>query len=193
MDPSYRTLERLDHTQTLKKRVCKLNLLKFDKNQFRIDEIFNQNFHVDYQKPNTLAEINAILNVDPSVIFTSKKLFDGEIICRYNYLIQPNHPATIKTGLKMKAGAPIFIISKLKNFDLYSKIGKDNELTLTFTNLSESTVELRPGDILAMLFSNTNPNIYTIEDNLFEKIDGDEDTIMGLPVEKIKDYLKNYK
>ena len=109
MDPSYRTLERLDHTQTLKKRVCKLNLLKFDKNQFRIDEIFNQNFHVDYQKPNTLAEINAILNVDPSVIFTSEKLFDGEIICRYNYLIQPNHPATIKTGLKMKAGAPIFM------------------------------------------------------------------------------------
>ncbi len=39
-------------------------------------------------------------------------------------------------------------------------------------------------------------NVYQIEGegrNLFEKIDGDEDTIMGLPVEKIKDYLKNYK
>ena len=171
IDPSYRTLERLDHTQTLKKRVCKLNLLKFDKNQYKIDEIFNQNFHIDYQKPNTLAEINAILNVDPSVIFTSEQLFDGEIVNRYNYLIQPNHTTTISTGLKMKIGAPIFIISKLKDFNLYSKIGKDNELTLTFTNLSKSTVELRPGDILAMLFSNTNPNIYTIEENLFEKIE----------------------
>ena len=39
-------------------------------------------------------------------------------------------------------------------------------------------------------------NVYQIEGegrNLFEKIEGDEDTIMGLPVEKIKDYLKNYK
>ena len=39
-------------------------------------------------------------------------------------------------------------------------------------------------------------NVYQIEGegrNLFEKIDGDEDTIMGLPVEKIKDYLKKYK
>ena len=39
-------------------------------------------------------------------------------------------------------------------------------------------------------------NVYQIEGegrNLFEKIDGDEDTIMGLPVEKIKDYLKNYE
>ncbi len=39
-------------------------------------------------------------------------------------------------------------------------------------------------------------NVYQIEGEgrkLFEKIDGDEDTIMGLPVKKIKGYLKNYK
>jgi septum formation protein len=38
-------------------------------------------------------------------------------------------------------------------------------------------------------------NVYQIEGegrNLFLKIDGDEDTIMGLPVFKIKEYLKNY-
>jgi septum formation protein len=37
-------------------------------------------------------------------------------------------------------------------------------------------------------------NVYQIEGegkNLFSKIEGDEDTIMGLPVKKIKDYLKN--
>jgi septum formation protein len=28
---------------------------------------------------------------------------------------------------------------------------------------------------------------------LFLKIEGDEDTIMGLPVKKIKDYLRNFK
>jgi septum formation protein len=39
-------------------------------------------------------------------------------------------------------------------------------------------------------------NVYQIEGegrSLFSKIDGDEDTIMGLPVKKIKEYLKNYK
>ena len=39
-------------------------------------------------------------------------------------------------------------------------------------------------------------NVYQIEGegkSLFSNINGDEDTIMGLPVKKIKDYLKNYK
>ena len=39
-------------------------------------------------------------------------------------------------------------------------------------------------------------NVYQIEGegrNLFIDIEGDEDTIMGLPIKKIKDYLNNYK
>jgi len=39
-------------------------------------------------------------------------------------------------------------------------------------------------------------NVYQIEGegrSLFSKIDGDENTIMGLPIKKIKEYLKNHK
>ena len=39
-------------------------------------------------------------------------------------------------------------------------------------------------------------NVYQIEGEgkkLFSKVDGDENTIMGLPVLKIKEYLKNYQ
>ena len=39
-------------------------------------------------------------------------------------------------------------------------------------------------------------NVYQIEGegkNLFSEIRGDENTIMGLPIAKIKEYLKNYK
>ena len=39
-------------------------------------------------------------------------------------------------------------------------------------------------------------NVYQIEGegrSLFLKIEGDKDTIMGLPVKKIKEYLNNYK
>jgi len=38
-------------------------------------------------------------------------------------------------------------------------------------------------------------NVYQIEGegrNLFSKIQGDEDTIMGLPIKKIKEYLRNF-
>ena len=38
-------------------------------------------------------------------------------------------------------------------------------------------------------------NVYQIEGigkSLFSKIEGDENTIMGLPIQKIKEYLKNY-
>tara|TARA_B100000242_G_C42953558_1_gene442202 strand:+ start:83 stop:670 length:588 start_codon:yes stop_codon:yes gene_type:complete len=39
-------------------------------------------------------------------------------------------------------------------------------------------------------------NVYQVEGegrSLFSKIEGDENTIMGLPINKIKDYLKNYE
>ena len=39
-------------------------------------------------------------------------------------------------------------------------------------------------------------NVYQIEGegrHLFSKIEGDEDTIMGLPIKKIKEYIENYK
>ena len=39
-------------------------------------------------------------------------------------------------------------------------------------------------------------NVYQIEGEgrkLFSNIEGDEDTIMGLPIKKIKEYLKNYE
>ena len=39
-------------------------------------------------------------------------------------------------------------------------------------------------------------NVYQIEGegrSLFSKIDGDKNTIMGLPIKKIKEYLNNYK
>ena len=39
-------------------------------------------------------------------------------------------------------------------------------------------------------------NVYQIEGegkHLFSKIEGDQNTIMGLPVNKIKEYLNNHK
>ena len=59
---------------------------------------------------------------------------------------------------------------------------KENELISYLSKISDETLYAY--------------NVYQIEGEgrfLFSMIDGDKDTIMGLPVKKIKQYLKNYK
>ena len=60
---------------------------------------------------------------------------------------------------------------------------------MTFLELENYLKKISDEDLYAY-------NVYQIEGegrNLFLKIDGDEDTIMGLPVKKIKEYLKIIK
>ncbi len=66
--------------------------------------------------------------------------------------------------------------------------------TLTMKNLTDKDLDsylLKISDEALFAY-----NVYQIEGegrNLFSKIEGDENTIMGLPIKKIKDYLNNYK
>ena len=66
--------------------------------------------------------------------------------------------------------------------------------TLTMKNFSDEDLKNYLSKISdACLFSY---NVYQIESegrSLFLKIEGDEDTIMGLPIKKIKKYLESYK
>jgi len=60
---------------------------------------------------------------------------------------------------------------------------------MTFLELENYLRKISDKDLYAY-------NVYQIEGegrNLFSKIEGDEDTIMGLPVKKIKEYLKIIK
>ena len=66
--------------------------------------------------------------------------------------------------------------------------------TLTMKNFNENELKVYlskiPDEILYAY------NVYQIEGegrNLFFEIKGDENTIMGLPIKKIKDYLSNYE
>ena len=65
---------------------------------------------------------------------------------------------------------------------------------LTMKNFSDEDLELYLSKITdEALYAY---NVYQIEGegrNLFSNIDGDENTIMGLPIKKIKEYLNNYK
>ena len=69
-----------------------------------------------------------------------------------------------------------------------------DKATLTMKNLSDEDLRKYLSKISdKSLYSY---NVYQIEGegrNLFLNIEGDEDTIMGLPIKKIKEYLDNYK
>ena len=69
-----------------------------------------------------------------------------------------------------------------------------DKATLTMKNFSDDELELYLSKISdEALYAY---NVYQIEGegrNLFSKIEGNEDTIMGLPIKKIKEYLNNYK
>ena len=69
-----------------------------------------------------------------------------------------------------------------------------DKATLTMNSFSENDLKIYLAKISdEALYAY---NVYQIEGegrNLFIDIDGDEDTIMGLPVKKIKEYLNNYK
>ena len=85
-----------------------------------------------------------------------------------------------------------FLISSVCISKNGSMIWNDTDkATLTMKNLSE-------GELKEYLSKISNEklyayNVYQIEGegrNLFSSIEGDEDTIMGLPIKKIKEYLK---
>ena len=69
-----------------------------------------------------------------------------------------------------------------------------DKATLTMKNFKNKDLEIYLSKISdRVLFAY---NVYQIEGegrNLFLDISGDEDTIMGLPIKKIKEYLNNYK
>jgi septum formation protein len=80
-------------------------------------------------------------------------------------------------------------------------ISRNGSMIWNYTDKAELTMKkLSEQDLKAYLSKISDEalyayNVYQIEGegrNLFTSINGDEDTIMGLPVFKIKEYLKNY-
>ena len=69
-----------------------------------------------------------------------------------------------------------------------------DKATLTMKNMSEDQLKEYLSKIESKILYAYN--VYQIEaegKNLFSKIVGDVDTIMGLPIKKIIEYLKNYR
>ena len=114
---------------------------------------------------------------------------DGELISK------PENRKEALSILRKLNGKSHFLISSVcisKNGSMiwnYTDIAK-----LTMKNFSNKELEEYLNKISdEALYSY---NVYQIEGvgrSLFSKIQGDENTIMGLPINKIKEYLKNYE
>ncbi|MDC1137962.1 Maf family protein [Candidatus Pelagibacter sp.] len=100
----------------------------------------------------------------------------------------------------------LLILKKLngKKHNLISSvcISKNGSMMWNYTDKAELTMKKFSEENLKIYLSKISDealysyNVYQIEGegrNLFSNINGDEDTIMGLPVFKIKEYLKNYQ
>ena len=100
----------------------------------------------------------------------------------------------------------LLILKKLngKKHNLISSvcISKNGSMIWNYTDKAELTMKKFSDENLKVYLSKISDeslysyNVYQIEGegrNLFLNINGDEDTIMGLPVFKIKEYLKNYQ
>ena len=81
-------------------------------------------------------------------------------------------------------------------------ISKNGSIIWNYTDKAELTMKKFSDKALKVYLSKISDealyayNVYQIEGegrSLFSNISGNEDTIMGLPVLKIKEYLKNYK
>ena len=124
---------------------------------------------------------------------------DQELVLGADSVIDLNGELISKPENRREA---LEILKKLngKKHDLISSvcISKNGSMIWNYTDKAELTMkEMSDGDLKDYLSKISDEalysyNVYQIEGegkNLFEKIEGDENTIMGLPIKKIKDYL----
>ncbi len=114
---------------------------------------------------------------------------DGELISK------PTNRGEALNILKKLNGKKHQLISSVcisKNGTMIWNYTDSSTLTMKKLNLDEIEsylAKIKDTDLYAY-------GVYQIEANgrsLFSQIEGNEDSIMGLPVKEIKDYLKNYK
>ena len=126
----------------------------------------------------------------------------GKIVIGADSVIDLDGELISKPGSREEA---LVILKKLngKKHHLISSvcISMDGSMIWNYTDKAELTMKSFSEEDLKLYLSKISDeilyayNVYQIEGegrNLFSDIHGDEDTIMGLPILKIKEYLKNY-
>ena len=129
--------------------------------------------------------------------------FNSEIVIGADSVIDINGELISKPNNREEA---LQILKKLngKTHHLISSVcvSRNGSMIWNYTDKAALTMKNMSNEQLKEYLSKITDedlyayNVYQIEGegrSLFLKIEGNEDTIMGLPVKKIKDYLRNFK
>ena len=141
-----------------------------------------------------LAELKAnkvSTNFSDKLVIGADSIIDleGKIISK------PTNRIEALNILKLLNGKPHYLISSVC-------ISKDGNMIWNYTDKAILTMKSFSDKDLILYLSKISDealyayNVYQIEGEgrkLFSDIKGDENTIMGLPIDKIKDYLKNHE
>ncbi len=169
-------IESIVEPSNVDEDIVKLSLLK----EKASPEIISKNLAELKANKVSMKKVNEIVLGADSVIDLG-----GELISK------PENRKEAMKILKKLNGKSHFLISS-------ACISKNGSMIWNYTDKAKLTMKKLSDDELKNYLSKISDealyayNVYQIEGegrNLFERIDGDEDTIMGLPVKKIKEYI----
>ena len=198
----------------LKKKMSKIILAS--KSKVRNDILKNNNIKCSIEPANIDEDAikNSLIKEGASPEIISKNLAElkankisqkknGEIVIGADSVIDLNGEIISKPSSREEA---MKILKKLngKKHRLISSvcISKNGSMIWNYTDTAELTMRQMNDSELKFYLSKISDdnlyayNVYQIEGegkNLFSKINGDKNTIMGLPIKKIKEYLNNIK
>jgi septum formation protein len=198
----------------LKKKMPKIILAS--KSKVRKDILNNSNIECSVEPANIDEDFikDSLIKERASPEIISKNLAElkankiskkknGEIVIGADSVIDLNGKIISKPSSREEA---IEILKKLngKKHYLISSvcISKNGSMIWNYTDKAELTMKQMSDDELKSYLSKITDenlyayNVYQIEGigkDLFSQINGDKNTIMGLPIKKIKEYLNNIK
>jgi len=191
-----------------------INLILASKSKVRKEILNKNNINCNVEPSNVDEDLvkNGLLNEGASPEIISKNLAElkankvsqkknGEMVLGADSVIDLEGELISKPENRDEA---MNILKKLngKKHHLISSvcISKNGSMIWNYTDKAELTMkEMSDGELRKYLSKITDEalyayNVYQIEGegrSLFSKIDGDENTIMGLPIDKIKEYINS--
>ena len=183
----------------VRKKILEENNIKCEIIPSNIDEdLIKKSFVKEKATPEIISKNLAELKANK----ISKKK-NGELVLGADSVIDLNGEIVSKPSNREEA---LIILQKLngKKHHLISSvcISKNGTMIWNYTDKASLTMkQMKDEELKSYLAKIKNEelyayNVYQIESegrSLFSKIEGDEDTIMGLPVKQIKEYLNTVK
>ena len=183
----------------VRRQILQNNNINFDVVHSNVDEdMAKESFLSEGADPliisKNLAELKAV-KVSKNFPDTLVLGADSVISLNDNLINKPNsRDEALKILLKLNGNIHYLISSVcfVKNGSMVWNFTDKSELKMKNLSLKDIESYLKKIDTKTLL----SYGVYQIEANgldLFEYVKGDKDSIMGLPIKQIKDYISNYK